>query len=510
MAIFFKIFNPKANHSIRLFLFATILSFTLPAFSQHEVDNNLQIAYDQFLNLRLDSSKKSLLTLPRRQAGGQAGIKLISPDPLAFYLEILLATTTIFVEDDYTLYKAHKFHENELLEKLDELNFPETYTNFLRSEIKLQWAILKLKNGEEFAAFWNLKQAYNIAVENVKKNHEFLPSYKTLGLLHVLYGIFPEKYNWILSIFGIEGNVHTGLSELDKVYESAHFLSLECGMTMALLQAYLLNAPEKGADLMGIIHEKKKLLLTDYAYALILMKNAQSEGALKIIADTELRYPQPTMLPHLYYLKGEVLLQKGLLDEAIQSYQIFLSRHKGQALIKDTYYKIGVCYLIKDQREQADIFFTKSKQNGWAKNEADKNAESALKSTHLSTKELYQLRYATDGGFYETAFYIHEKIDTVKLNEHDKCEFYYRSARLFHNTGKTEMAVSNYQKTIKYQHNENWYYAPNSALQLGLIYISENNMEAAYKYLNLIYAYSGYPYQNSIRQKTKTALKKIE
>ena len=230
MAIFFKIFNPKANHSIRLFLFASILSFKLPAFSQPEVDSNLQTAYEQFLNLRLDSCRKSL-------PAGQAGIKLISPDPLTFYLEILLATTTIFVEDDYTLYKAHKFHENELLEKLDELNFSETYTNFLRSEIKLQWAILKLKNGEEFAAFWNLKQAYNIAVENVRKNHEFLPSYKTLGLLHVLYGIFPEKYNWILSIFGIEGNVHTGLSELDKVYESSHFLSLECGIPLTRMQS---------------------------------------------------------------------------------------------------------------------------------------------------------------------------------------------------------------------------------------------------------------------------------
>ena len=124
MAIFFKILNPKANHSIRLFLFAIILSCTLPAFSQPEVDSNLQTAYDQFLNLRLDSCRKCLPI-------GQAGIKLKSPDPLAFYLEILLTTTNIFVEDDYTLYKAHKFHENELLEKLDDLNFSETYANFI-------------------------------------------------------------------------------------------------------------------------------------------------------------------------------------------------------------------------------------------------------------------------------------------------------------------------------------------------------------------------------------------
>lgn len=496
MASFFNILILKANRSIRLFLFVPILLFTHPAFSQHDGDINLQIAYTQFLNLQFDSCKQS--------------IKYIPTDPLAFYLEALLAATTIFIEDDYDLYKAQKFRENELLEKLDELNFSEPYTHFLRSEIKLQWAILKLKNGDEFAAFWNLKQAYNIAVDNVNKNPDFLPSYKTLGLLHVLYGIFPEKYSWILSIFGIEGDVSTGLSELDLVYKNKHFLSLECGITMALLQAYLLVDPPKGAELMGNIHGKMKLLLTDYTYVLILMKNAQSGRAFDIIAESEYLYPQPTMLAQLDYLKGEILLQQGLLDEAIQSYHIFLSRHTGQDLIKDTYYKIGICYLIKDQREQAEVFFAKSRQNGWAKNEADKNAESELLATRTSTKELYQMRYATDGGFYKKAFKIHDKIDTIILNAHDKCEYYYRSARLYHKTDDTENAILNYYKTIDYQQDENWYYAPNSALQLGMIYISEHNIEEATRYLNLVNEYRGYPYQNSIRQKAKTVLKKLE
>lgn len=495
MTIFFKISGLKANHRIRLFLFASILILSYPTFSQSEVDYNLQAAYSQFLNLQLDSCSNSLRHVP--------------PSPLTFYLEILLASTKIFIEDDYNFYKAKKKLESELLDKLDKLNFSASYHNFLRSEIKLQWAILKLKNGDEFAAFWNLKQAYNLTKENVNQNPEFLPSYKTLGLLHVLYGVFPDKYNWILSILGIEGNVNDGLSELEKVYKSEHLLSLECGMTIGLLQAYLLNASDKGADLMKTIHEKRNQLLIGYAYALILMKNSQSEKALSIIDDAEYMYPQPFVLSQMYYLKGEGLLQKGLFDEAIGNYQKFLSKHNGKNLVKDTYYKIGICHLINDQPNRAEKYFDESIQKGWAKNEADKNAKSTLESGYISTKELYQLRYATDGGFYEKALKIHEHINILKLNDHDKCEFYYRSARLFHKTGKIENAISNYQKTIKFQKMKNWYFAPNSALQLGLIFLTENNDEAATKYLHLVNNYSGYPYQSSIRQKAKTAYKQL-
>ena len=208
-------------------------------------------------------------------------------------------------------------------------------------------------------------------------------------------------------------------------------------------------------------------------------------------------------------MKGEILLQKGLLHEAIDNYQMFLEMHTGNNLVKDAYYKIGICHLIEGLPNMAEKNFEESRRRGWAKNEADKNAENALESNRFSANELYQLRYATDGGFYEKAIIIKEEIDTIKINDQDKCEYYYRSARLFHKKGDNEAAVEYYKKTIKFQKNENWYFAPNSALQLGLIFHQKNDKETAIRYLILVSDYSGYPYQYSIRQKAKTALKEI-
>ncbi|MCK5369408.1 MAG: hypothetical protein KAQ62_12685, partial [Cyclobacteriaceae bacterium] len=164
MAIFSKILIPKANQCIRLFLLALILHFTASQIKAQD-NTSLQVSYHQFLNFQLDSCRESL--------------QEVSRNPLSFYLEVLLTSTTVFIEDDYKKYKESKILESELLGKLDKSNFPEAYINFLKSEIKMQWAVLKLKNGDEFSSFWSLKQAYNIAKENVANNPEFLPSYKT-------------------------------------------------------------------------------------------------------------------------------------------------------------------------------------------------------------------------------------------------------------------------------------------------------------------------------------------
>jgi tetratricopeptide (TPR) repeat protein len=496
MAILNHKISSKANLCIRLFLLALVLLSQSNATAQPNVKPDIYVAYSQYFNFQLDSCARTIDQLP--------------PDPLTFYLDVLLTSTTVIIEDHDALDKSTKNKENEFLTKLDKTDFNEPNTNFLKSEIKLQWAILKLKNGDDFSSFWNLKQAYTLAQDNVKKYPEFLPSYKTLGLLHILFGVFPEKYHWILSILGIEGNVALGLTELEKTYHSTNFFSLESGLIQALAYTYLLNSPGKAVEMLSEIHGRNEHLLIEYAFALVLMKDAQSERALHVIENAERKYPQPFAIPQLFYLKGEILMQKGQLDEAIKNYRFFLTNFSGQNLVKDTYYKIGICYLLKDKPERANMNFVKSKESGRAKNETDKNAQIAIKQEGVSSKELYKMRYATDGGYYEKALKIQESIDSNTLSDHDRCEFYYRSARLFQKSGNISKAIAAYEKTIDTQQTPSWYFAPNSALHLGLLYLDKKENEKALKYLKLVNNYDRYPYQTSIEQKAAFAIKSIK
>ncbi len=482
----------KANRNIRLFLLAISWSFfSIPATGQSASDP--ETAYHQFLNLELDSCRQTLKALPE--------------GPRGFYLNAMVDAAEVFLIDDEEFYKSHKKRETELLDELERKAFSEQYKAFLRSEIKLQWAILKMKYSDEFSAFWSLKQAYRLATENIEKHPAFLPSYKTQGLLHVLYGIFPDKYQWVLSLFGLEGDVSGGLEELRKVYENDGFFSFESGMTIALLRAYLLNEVENGTRLMHEIYNKNKSELVSYAYASVLMKNNRSTNAWNVINTPR---EKPWKLPYFEYLKGEILLQKGDTDEAVRHFLQFIELQNGQNLIKDAYYKIGLCYYLNGDMSTAQTYFETAKQKGLAKNEADKYAQTSLKSGLLSDRNLYRLRFATDGGFYEKAWYIQKEINPAHLNKHDRCEYYYRSARLLHKTGETTEAIKWYRLAVEEQNGEQWYFAPNSALQLVLLYRNEGNNEKAMEWLKRVDDYKGYPYESSIKQKAKSIMSELQ
>ena len=495
MAIKLKILSHEANRAIRLFLLAFFLLLNNDLQADNRNDADLQKAFDQFLNFELDSCAQSLSRMPRT--------------PMSFYLETLLSSTKVFISDNLEDFKSNQKVEERQLKLLKKLQFDNKTYDFLRSEIKLRWAIIKLKNGEEFSAFWNLKQAYSIAKDNLNKFPEFIPSYKTIGLLHIIFGVLPDKYDWILYLFGVKGDVDQGLSELGHVSSSNHFLNLEAELSISLIHAYLLNNPDISENSITKIYQRNKHLLLDYAYSLILLKNSKSESALDILNGSLSSFENPLNIVQCYYLLGEIYLHKSQSNAAIEFYHKFLQLHTAKNLVKDTYYKIAVCHRIGGNHSEAKIYFEKCKQVEWAKNEADKYAETALESVPSKNVDLIRARYSTDGGYYDKAFDYLEGINLAELSDKDRCEYYYRKARLFHKKELIEEAEQFYLRTIETQTENNWYFAPNAVLQLGLMSIAKGNNEVAAEYLKSINRYRNYPYQKSIQRKAKIAQKKL-
>ncbi len=72
---------------------------------------------------------------------------------------------------------------------------------FLQAEIGLHWAFVYLKFGHEFDGALNLRQAYQATQEIKKRYPKFTAIQKTEGLLNVIIGSVPEKYNWVLSLW---------------------------------------------------------------------------------------------------------------------------------------------------------------------------------------------------------------------------------------------------------------------------------------------------------------------
>lgn len=458
---------------------------------QWEFDEHTGAAYKLVLNLEFEE------------------VHLLIPSPVSaqqHYVVSLAEALELLINEDAEKFTVFEERFSKRLERKTKLNSPEDL--LLQAEIRTQWAFVYLKFGHEFDAALNLRQAY-LTVQSLKERFpKFQAVNKTSGLLNVVIGSVPQKYNWVLGLLSMQGSATRGIDELELVKGPFAF---EARMIHALVYGFLLQQPSVG------MQEVKQVLATQPANRLALFlgsalarKNRQSDGALAMLdtLDKQTR-GEPLQLTH--YLRGEIYLYKGEYLNAISSYRWFIANYRGQNGIKDAHYKIGLCYWLNGNVNDAHAAFKIARVMGKDASEADKHAARSLADTELRHVMITKARYATDGGYYERARML---LDSIQLSDipsiRDQTEYFYRKARLAHNTDDILNAKKLYMKSIEISGDQPWYFAPNSCLQLGYISLSEGRESEAKNYFNRALSYGKHEYKNSIDSKAKSALAQIK
>jgi tetratricopeptide (TPR) repeat protein len=370
--------------------------------------------------------------------------------------------------------------------------------------MNLQWAFVYLKFGHELDAASHFRDAYKIATECRRKSPGYLPIRKTTGMLEVMVGAVPEKYNWIMELFGIHGSIENGLNDLTLIGSSQTSIAGEARLIKSLIEGYVLQqAMKAAADLQQNMQSdsSKSLLL---GAASLYIKCAQSEKAIALLQEVQ------ESTPLTYYFLGEVLLHKGEYELATNSYQQYISHYKGSNNLKDAWFKTGMCFWLSGKPAIADSVFTIAKEKGDEIVEADRSAARTMASDKLPNIALTRARYFTDGGYYDQARMTLTKIGDADLTtKRDKVEYYYRRARLEHGTRHFDAAKLFYQQVIDMAGDEPWYFAPNACLQMGYLFLDANNENGAKEYFRKALSYGNHEYKNSIDSKAKTALNRL-
>lgn len=459
-------------------------------------DSPLYQSYSQALNLQTDKSRSTLSEVKT---------------PEQIYVASLNDALELLLTEDEVKFEKYEDHYDTRLELLEKINPQTAGSLFATAEVRLQWAFVYLKFGHELDAAWNVRQAYLTVQECKKRFPDFMPIKKTSGLLEIMMGSVPEKYQWIISLLNMEGSIETGLKELEEVRDQCAPLNLETTLLYYLFQSFTLQHTEVamlGLDETIKTHPDNQLAL--FLGASIAIKNSQSEKALAYLKKVN-ETSGGLSIRYANYQLGEVYLHKGEYKSSILSYQKFLNGYKGKNYIKDAHYKIGICYWLMGNSSIAKRSFDRSKSEGKESTEADKYAaRQLLKNTYPNVK-LSKLRYATDGGYYDDSRKIISSVtDQDLVSSEEKIEFTYRKGRLFHKIGSTEDAKKNYQETITKQSEENWYFAPNACLQLGYLFLEQEQSAEAKKYFEKALTYKKHEYKNSIDSKAKSALAQLK
>ncbi len=466
-----------------------------------EIPPVLLKAYSALIDLNVQKAGDQLNEF--REAGGH--------HPFEWYIASLNTTAKLLTTGEKEDYLSQRELEDNYLNLARRLEDNDPYKLFLVSEIKMQWAFVKLKFGDEISAMWNLRQVYFVSKRALIKYPDFLPLYKTHGFLQALFSGVPKKYQWIIKLLGINPDMEEALRLLKHSDTEDNPVHPESLILTALINAYYYNDFKDALSVCDLLFEDHpESALIRLVYASILVKDSNDAYAIKVLSGLQANQPGYLPIPQRHYLLGEIYLHRGNYRASIDEYDRFLNMQKGEDLIKDAHYKIAMCYWLSDNETMAKKEMETAAASGETKTEIDNYANYMIRSNSLPDKQLLKARYYTDGGYFQKADSVLIHIDPVHLDHYaDRVEYNYRKARLFHKTGNISGAIEYYKKTIELQGNGNWYFAPNSCLQLGYIYMEKNPGNACF-YLRKVLNYKFDNYQHSIDEKAKLALKKVQ
>jgi len=481
--------------NIKAGIFACLFLFPYVTHAQEwKFTSNQQRAHQLVFDLRMADARNIL-----GEANSAADLYIIS---LSEIIELLLS------EDPQQFHVYERRFESRMSDKSGRST---PAAQFLQAEMRLQWAFVYLKFGKELDAAFNLKSAYSIAETCRKKNPKFVPIRKTTGLLQVMMGAVPEKYNWLLSMLGMRGSISAGLKDLDLVRNSASDFSNEAHLLHALIQTFVLQNTEEGALEIGSLVSSSPKKLETLLAAAVAIKNAESKVALSLLEGSVFNNSNDFDLIYRHYLIGEAYLHRNDYGKAINAYQLFIAGFKGKNYLKDAYYKIGLCHWLNGSPDKSNQFFAKARAAGTEASEADKHAARMLSSDELPNVLLSKVRYFTDGGYYAEADSTLVTITPADLpTKKDQAEYYYRKARISHKQKQYAAAKLFYAQALGMCGEENWYFAANATLQLGYLAMEENDIAEARRYFFRALEFRKHEYKNSIDSKARSALSQLK
>ena len=202
---------------------------------------------------------------------------------------------------------------------------------------------------------------------------------------------------------------------------------------------------------------------------------------------------------------------------ATKLYQNFLKNYKGFNFLKDTYYKLFLCYWLNKEEVKGIQYLEKIKSVGSTIVESDKVATKFSENyfnkkspKSVSQKVLMKARLAFDGGYYDKALALITPSSENSFGQiPDRVEFNYRKGRIFQQLNNFPNSINSFERAIVLSENQNLSFGASSALQLGYIYQSINEKAKAKSYFEKAISYKKHEYKNSVDNKAKAALNEM-
>ncbi len=489
-------------------LFGFILYASLVAEASFIFNDNCKQAYTDVMCLRFSQAETRIQT--EQKLNPANAVPALIENHIGF-LKVMIGEE----EKDFIHLKENK---DKRLQKLALSGKESPWFLYSQSVIYLQSGMARVKFGEYVNAGLDINRAYRLLIENQRKFPDFVMNKAGLGILHSLIGTVPDKYRWAVRSLNFEGSIPQGNAEIKEAYRQVaadpqlHFLLTETAFLLSFVTLNLsadvpaaLALAEKfeNPPIASLLKESPLFI---YSLATIYSRAGENDKAIRILTERP-RSADRYQFYYLDYMLGVARLNR-LDKDACYPLLNFLGNFKGKNYIRSAYMHLAWYYLIQNNLQQYNYYVERIKLRGNDQVDNDLEALSFAAKNSKPDLSLLKARLLFDGGYYERA--ISQLEGYASADAKNNLEHTYRLGRIYHKQGKQEEAIRYYKTTIKDGEKLPYYYAANSALQLGLMFEKRKDYTQAKIYFSKVLDMEFDEYQFSIKNKAQAGMNRIK
>lgn len=482
-----------------------LVPFALTAEKYFHFTTDAKTAYEKAIDLRFGEAYALL-----------AKVRLQEPDNLiVHHIENYIDFFKLYINESEEEYKQLKAKRDRRLETIVNTGNPNSpYYRFVQADIRLQWALVRLRFEDYIGAFTEVSKAYKLLKENEALYPDFMPNKKDLGILHAMVGTIPDSYKWGVKLLGgLDGTIEEGRREVEQVlrYAKTHDFVFE-KETKVLYAMLLLHLENQGDAAWQAVNRAglspRKSPLHCFVMAHVAMRTGRNDQAIELLQ----LYPKNGgyfRFPYLDYMLGLTKLRR-LDSDAAPYFQQYLRHYNGRNFIKETYQKLAWQALINGNPAGYKRHTLNCIAHGYAVAGGDKNAQQEAVSGIMPNLDLLKARLLFDGGYFQKGYQLLANQRASDFTGAHELEYYYRLGRLLHGMESYTEALRHYQVALEKGTGSPLFYACNAALQMGIIYEKQNRRAKAKIAYERCLGLKPEEYRVGLHQKAKAGLSRLE
>lgn len=490
----------KSGIPLWLFILLALTGYAKPYIQYNE---DVKACYRDIIHLKIKESEKKIQELKMSQKENLA----------ILHLENYIDFFQLFITENKGEYNARLAHKDERLRKLQDITLADAQLDFIKAEILLQWALIQIKFDDKIAAGQDVYSAYKLLEANQKKYPSFKENNKSLSILHVLAESVPK---WVRKLIGVKGSIQQGRKEIEQLVDYAisdksYLYRDEVAAIYTYILFYQFNDKEGALaqfNRFALNHTDHPLMA--FLKASIYQRAGKNDACLEVLNSMK---PDAGHLAfhYLEFMKGRAYLNKQDARAKIHLLN-FVQKFSGQHFIKEAYQKLAWYELSMNNDVGAyKKYMTECLGKGKSLVDEDKQAEKEAKAGTVPFSFLLKARLYYDGGYYMQSLDVLLKNDKFPIqNPASRLEYYYRLGRVYQAQTNYTKAIQCLKYVLNYGAASNSYFAASAALQMGLMYESEQKWSSALHFFQKCLDIDADEYKTSLHQKAKSGVQRVE